>query len=103
MSFVKSKMQSKKVVPLPDAFNPESTTVNDRESHIDSLSTVYGNPLIDVYEEHLTEALPIINKIETSTESAAFFEEFHEATVVLKEKVKVLAQTKLRAKELRIR
>ena len=87
-------------LPHFDVFNPESTTVNDRESHIDSLSTVYGNSLIDIYEEHSTEALPIINKVESCAESVAFFEEFDEATTLLKEKVKVLAQAKLRAKEL---
>ena len=83
-----------------DAFNPDSTSVEDREDQLKQLSVRYGNELSDVFQGHKSNAEPIVDQVACSAEMSEFFGEFDDATVILKEKNKKNAFEKVKQKEI---
>ena len=83
-----------------DAFNPDSTSVEERATNIDHLCEVYGKELRDTYQGHTNISAPIVNNVECTAERDEFFIEFDEATSALKSKIQKLANQKLKSNEI---
>ena len=51
-----------------DAFNPDSTSVEERATNIDHLCEVYGKELRDTYQGHTNISAPIFSNVECTVE-----------------------------------